>query len=85
VDSPVTMQSISQIGLDESARASASIARVTLQEHRAIQDCNARGESKGLTCTAKCLRQGRAQQEVAFIDIGNGAPLKTNVKGKSAC
>ncbi len=82
MDSPVTMQLILQIRLDESACASVSIARGTLQEHQAIQDGDARGESKGLMHAAECLRQGQAQQEAAFLDIGDGAPLKTNVKGK---
>jgi hypothetical protein len=84
VDSPATMQSVLQTALNESARASASVTRGTPQEHWVIQDCNARGESKGSKCAAECQRQGQAQQEVASINH-DGAPLKMNVKGKSVC
>ncbi len=81
VDSPATMQSVSQIALNESAHASPSITRETPREHRAIQDRDARGESEGSKCAAKCQRQGQAQQEVALINR-DGAPLKMNVEGK---
>jgi hypothetical protein len=82
VDSPAMNQSVSQIPLDESARASVSVKRGALREHRAIRDCDARGESKGSKHAAKCQRQGQVQQEVALINR-DGAPLKMNVEGKS--
>jgi hypothetical protein len=75
------MRSVSQIALDEPARASASVTRGTPREHRAIRDHDARGESEGSKCAAECQRQGQAQQEVALIDR-DGAPLKMNVEGK---
>jgi hypothetical protein len=76
------MGSILQVGLDESARGSASFARGTLQEHRATQDSNVRGESKGLTYAAECLWQGQAQQEVAFLILVMEHLLKQMSKGK---
>ena len=45
--------------------------RGTLREHKALQDRDTRGERKDST------------HEVALIDISDGAPLKTNTKGKS--
>jgi hypothetical protein len=76
------MQSVLQMALNESARASASVTRGMPREHRVIRDRDARGESKGSKRAAECQRQGQAQQEVASIDC-DGAPLKMNVKGKS--
>jgi hypothetical protein len=61
-----------------------SVSRETLQEHKAILDCKAKGESKGSKCTLPKVQGGQAQQEVARM-IGDGAPLKMNIEGKSEC
>ena len=56
VDCPATMQLISQIGLNKSAHASASVVRKALQENRGIGDCDARVDSEDLNCADKSLR-----------------------------
>ncbi len=64
------------------AHENVSIAGGTLQE-QTIRDCKARGESKGFKCTAKSLRQGQAQHGGHLNNVGDGAPLKMTVEGKS--
>jgi hypothetical protein len=63
------------------ARNSASVSRETLRGHKAILDCEAKGESEGLVCTLLKVFRGRAQLEVAQT-IGGGAPLKISTDGK---
>ena len=78
VDNPARMQLILQIGSHKSAHAGASIGREMLQENMAIQGSDAKEEKEDLKCADKSLTQWWAQQEVALINIGHGAPLSSD-------
>jgi len=69
-----------QPGFSESARESASVAKGTLQELRAIGNRKARGESEDSKRTAECLGRGRAQQVARTMSMEHH--LRRMSKGK---
>ncbi len=62
-----------------------SIARAIHLGAQPKLEGNSRHKEKGSKHAADHLRQGRTQQRDQLIDSSDGAPLKTNVKGKSEC
>ena len=72
-----------QLGFRESADESASVARGTPRELRAIRDHEARGESYDSKRAAECLGRGRAQQVARTMSMEHH--LRQMSKGKSEC
>ena len=72
-----------QLGFRESADESASVARGTLRELRAIRDHEARGESYDSKRAAECLGRGRAQQVARTMSMEHH--LRRMSKGESEC